>query len=232
MASDLPAHRVLHTLLDAVRDAEPLLRRTAALGVHPTPYAPAGWAASASLERPASTPETNANGQPSGPSWIALLRKLLTDAISTEVLAKLQIDVETDLRYAQHAAATLGSLATNGASQVRTLAQRLGQPPMLVCDIAILPAAHVGHYLDQTFYNLTTVSLHDWRTYAEMRAIASQRYTLGGGGQTCLQFVDPQLPAAACLPGQTMEEVASECLGVLLSASGRFWSLLVASGCF
>ena len=57
--------------------------------------------------------------------------------------------------------------------------------------------------------NLTTVSLHDWRTYAEMRAIAMQRYTFGmdgSGGGGCLDFVDPQLPAAACLPGQTMEE--------------------------
>lgn len=67
---------------------------------------------------------------------------------------------------------------------------------------AHLPSAHVAHYLDVTFYNLTTVALHDWRTYAEMRAIARQRYTLAAP----LEFVDPQLPAAACLPGQTMEE--------------------------
>lgn len=56
----------------------------------------------------------------------------------------------------------------------------------------------MSHFLDTTFYNLTTVSLHDWRTYAEMRTIADRRYHLS--------FVNPQLPAAACLPGQTLEE--------------------------
>ena len=34
----------------------------------------------------------------------------------------------------------------------------------------------VTHYLDQTFYNLTTVALHDWRTYAEMRNLAHEKY--------------------------------------------------------
>ena len=61
------------------------------------------------------------------------------------------------------------------AGAVRALAQRLGQPPLVVMDVALLPSAVVGHYLDTTFYNLTTVALHDWRTYAEMRAIATKR---------------------------------------------------------
>ena len=26
-------------------------------------------------------------------------------------------------------------------------------------------------YLERTFYNLTTVSLHNWRTYGEMRQV-------------------------------------------------------------
>ncbi|XP_022098788.1 WASH complex subunit 4-like [Acanthaster planci] len=38
--------------------------------------------------------------------------------------------------------------------------------------------ASVTHYLDKTFYNLTTVALHDWKTYAEMRNLASQKYGL------------------------------------------------------
>ncbi|XP_071809991.1 WASH complex subunit 4-like [Asterias amurensis] len=38
--------------------------------------------------------------------------------------------------------------------------------------------ASVTHYLDKTFYNLTTVALHDWKTYAEMRNLASQKYAL------------------------------------------------------
>jgi len=33
----------------------------------------------------------------------------------------------------------------------------------------------VTHYLDQTFYNLTTVALHDWKTYSKMRKVATDK---------------------------------------------------------
>nr|CAD7441834.1 unnamed protein product [Timema bartmani] len=36
--------------------------------------------------------------------------------------------------------------------------------------------AYVEHYLNQTFYNLTTVALHDWKTYGEMRSLARFKY--------------------------------------------------------
>jgi WASH complex subunit 7 len=36
----------------------------------------------------------------------------------------------------------------------------------------------VSHYLDRTFYNLTTVALHDWRTYSDMKALANEKYGL------------------------------------------------------
>ncbi len=35
--------------------------------------------------------------------------------------------------------------------------------------------ARVEAYLERTFYNLTTVALHNWRTYGEMRALASYK---------------------------------------------------------
>ena len=34
----------------------------------------------------------------------------------------------------------------------------------------------VTSYLDATFYNLTTVTTHDWRTYEEMRTLAQDKY--------------------------------------------------------
>ena len=36
----------------------------------------------------------------------------------------------------------------------------------------------VAHYLNTTFYNLTTVALHDWRTYSDMKSLAVQKYDL------------------------------------------------------
>jgi hypothetical protein len=37
---------------------------------------------------------------------------------------------------------------------------------------------YVTHYLEDTFYNLTTVALHDWKTYSEMRNLAYEKYGL------------------------------------------------------
>ena len=53
---------------------------------------------------------------------------------------------------------------------------------------------HVTHYLDSTFYNLTTVALHDWKTYGEMKNVAAQRYNL--------------TMTEAHLPSQTLEQVS------------------------
>lgn len=53
-------------------------------------------------------------------------------------------------------------------------------------------AAYVGHYLDTTFYNLTTVALYDWQTYGEMRNLASEKYGL--------QLTEVHLP------GQTLDQ--------------------------
>lgn len=36
----------------------------------------------------------------------------------------------------------------------------------------------VTHYLDMNFYNLTTIALHDWRTYSDMRSLAAEKLGL------------------------------------------------------
>ena len=52
------------------------------------------------------------------------------------------------------------------------------------------------HYLDSTFYNLTTVALHDWKTYGDMRNLAEQKYGL--------TMLEPHLPSA------TLEQVGRQ----------------------
>lgn len=54
-------------------------------------------------------------------------------------------------------------------------------------------SAYVTHYLDTTFYNLTTVALHDWKTYGDMRSLAEEKYRL--------TMMEPHLPSA------TLEQV-------------------------
>ena len=47
--------------------------------------------------------------------------------------------------------------------------------------------------MDETFYNLITVALHDWRTYGEMRGLAKYKYDL--------------ITVEDHLPSQTLEQV-------------------------
>jgi hypothetical protein len=64
---------------------------------------------------------------------------------------------------------------------------------IIYISVLLIITARVTHYLDTTFYNLTTVALHDWNTYAQMRSLATQKYGL--------DLVDPALPS------QTLEQV-------------------------
>jgi hypothetical protein len=53
----------------------------------------------------------------------------------------------------------------------------------------------VTHYLDMNFYNLTTIALHDWRTYSDMRSLAAEKLGLvsdlhcSGYVCSCVDFV-------------------------------------------
>lgn len=59
----------------------------------------------------------------------------------------------------------------------------------------LLSVGYVEHYLNKTFYNLTTVALHDWKTYGEMKNMAQQKYALN--------------LLESYLPSQTLEQVPS-----------------------
>ena len=65
-------------------------------------------------------------------------------------------------------------------------------------------ADYVTHYLDTTFYNLTTVSLPNWRTYSQMRSLAAFKYHL--------DMMDVHLPS------QTLEQVESHFAFSILTA--------------
>ncbi|CAG9759946.1 unnamed protein product [Ceutorhynchus assimilis] len=55
------------------------------------------------------------------------------------------------------------------------------------------------HYLSTTFYNLTTVVLHDWKTYGEMRKLATLQYNL--------ETVDDDLPMQTLDQGLDVLEI-------------------------
>ena len=99
------------------------------------------------------------------PYFIAY-RATIRDTIKTCIVQPLCRDIEDNLRL-HIGTKNLAHLATMNpkAENVTPLRPFLDMPPLRVLGLIIDIHHEVKHYLDTTFYNLTTVALHDWRTY-------------------------------------------------------------------
>lgn len=71
--------------------------------------------------------------------------------------------------------------------------------PVLIDHGYLSVRGHVEHYLSKMFYNLTTISLKDWRTYGEMRLLAERKYSL--------ETVDDHLPTQTLDHGLDVLEI-------------------------
>ncbi|XP_061108676.1 WASH complex subunit 4 isoform X2 [Conger conger] len=107
------------------------------------------------------------------------------------LLDKLCKEIEKDLRLSVHTHLKLDDRNPFKVG-MKDLAHLFSLKPIRFFNRFIDIKAYVTHYLDKTFYNLTTVALHDWATYSEMRNLATQRYGL--------------LMTEAHLPSQTLEQ--------------------------
>ncbi|XP_078001541.1 WASH complex subunit 4-like [Glandiceps talaboti] len=103
--------------------------------------------------------------------------KEIWSTLKDHLLDPLCRDVETDLRLSIHTHLQLDDRNPFKVG-MKDLCQFIQLKPIRFFDKVIDLKAYVTHYLDKTFYNLTTVALHDWRTYAEMRNLASEKYNL------------------------------------------------------
>jgi len=92
-------------------------------------------------------------------------------------LEKLFKNVENDLRLSVHTHLKLDDRNPFNVG-VKPLNQSLSLKPIRFMGIILDIKGMVTHYLDQTFYNLTTVALHDWKTYSKMRKVATDKYNL------------------------------------------------------
>lgn len=115
----------------------------------------------------------------------------LRENLVKSVLKPACHEIETSLRLHVHAHLKLDSTnpfnvgAKDSGRVVRV-------PPLPLAENMICAKRFVEHYLDDMFYNLTTIALHDWRTYRTMHALAS--YKMG------LDTVQDHLPT------QTLEQ--------------------------
>ncbi|XP_043822433.1 WASH complex subunit 4 isoform X2 [Dromiciops gliroides] len=117
--------------------------------------------------------------------------KEIMEILNEHLLEKLCREIEKDLRLSVHTHLKLDDRNPFRVG-MKDLALFFSLNPIRFFNRFIDIRAFVTHYLDKTFYNLTTVALHDWATYSEMRNLATQRYGL--------------VMTEAHLPSQTLEQ--------------------------
>lgn len=98
------------------------------------------------------------------------------DHFEKSIIDPLAREVETDLRLHIHSVVLQNQNLRNHTN--KDLGRFLQLKPLVFFDTKIDLKARVTHYLDHTFYNLTAMTLHDWKIYAEMRNLAYEKYGL------------------------------------------------------
>lgn len=92
------------------------------------------------------------------------------------IINPLAREVDEDLRLHIHSAVLKQkSLRQVAESKGKDLSRFLDVKPLRVFDTIVDIKEQVTHYLDSAFYNITTVALHDWGMYAEMRNLAHEK---------------------------------------------------------
>ncbi|XP_035232006.1 WASH complex subunit 4-like, partial [Stegodyphus dumicola] len=111
--------------------------------------------------------------------------------IKKHLLDPLCNDIETELRLHCHYHLQLDDRNPLKIG-LKDFSHLLNISSFRLFDQFINVKSYVEHYLEKVFYNLTTVALHDWKTYGEMRSLAKHNYGL--------------ITVEAYLPSQTLEQ--------------------------
>lgn len=118
------------------------------------------------------------------------------------VITKLCNSIEINLRLDFHSNLQVDKFnpfETNNKIPIEDRRALVDLKPILVDDEYIFVRDNVEHYLSKMFYNLTTISLKDWRTYGEMRFLAERKYSL--------ETVDDHLPTQTLDQGLDVLEI-------------------------
>ncbi|XP_018798524.1 PREDICTED: WASH complex subunit 7 homolog [Bactrocera latifrons] len=119
------------------------------------------------------------------------LERVTYDNLRSEIVSKLCAQIETFLRLEVHSNLQLEKMSPfeHGIDDYRDL---INACPIKLNGNYVILKDHVENYLSAMFYNLTTISLQDWKTYEEMRHLANTRLMLK--------------PVEDYLPNQTLEQ--------------------------
>ncbi|TMW66090.1 hypothetical protein Poli38472_003855 [Pythium oligandrum] len=111
--------------------------------------------------------------------YIKAYAEFIDGVMEEEVVENLCKDVENDLRLHIHSVHLDHMDAPNPKNEdFKVLHRYLDLRPIRLYGKMLDLKQRVTHYLENTFYNLTTVALHDWKTYGEMRNLANDKYGL------------------------------------------------------
>ena len=124
---------------------------------------------------------------------VMMVQDSVTSLLEQEIIGPLCAEIETELRLLVHKQAGLQLDDRNPFRKTPVELQPFLQlGPLNILGRRLSVKQRVEAYLERTFYNLTTVSLHNWKTYGEMRQTAGFRLDLN--------TVEDHLPA------QTVEQ--------------------------
>lgn len=98
-----------------------------------------------------------------------MLIKNVLEPACHEIETSLRLHVHAHLKLDDSNPFKIGALNSNRIVRAS---------PLPIANNFISPKRFIEHYLDDMFYNLTTVALHDWRTYGTMRRLASYKLNL------------------------------------------------------
>ncbi|KAM7347457.1 strumpellin and WASH-interacting protein [Cochliomyia hominivorax] len=119
------------------------------------------------------------------------LQKSTYESIRSEIISKLCAQIEIFLRLEVHANLQVEKM--NPFDQgINDYKELINVCPLQLNGHYVILKDHIENYLSAMFYNLTTISLHDWKTYEEMRHLANYRLLLN--------------PVEDYLPNQTLEQ--------------------------
>jgi WASH complex subunit 7 len=106
-------------------------------------------------------------------------RDILLRSVKHFLIKPLCREIENDLRLHVHTKHLDHMHSVNPKTEnLKPIKPLLQIADVRVLGIVIEIKNEVSHYLNQNFYNLTTVALHDWRTYSDMRQLALDKYDL------------------------------------------------------
>lgn len=127
---------------------------------------------------------------------------LVRQEFEENVITKLCNSIEINLRLDFHSNLQVDKFnpfETNNKITIEDRRALVAMKTVLMNNEIISVRDHVEHYLSKMFYNLTTISLKDWRTYGEMRFLAERKYSL--------ETVDDHLPTQTLDQGLDVLEI-------------------------